>query len=112
MSERAERADTTEPLVAVEAESEFEEILANEPAVLVDFYVDWCGPCQLMEETVESVSETVDAAVVKVDVDAFPGLAAHFNVSSIPTFIGFDRGEPSDRLIGMQDEESLCQLVG
>lgn len=111
MPERTGSSDTAKTIVKVEKESEFDEILANETTVLVDFYANWCGPCQLMEERVESVSETVEATVLKVDVDASPQIATRFNVGSIPTFIGFDQGEPSGRLIGMQDEESIRRLV-
>lgn len=111
MSDTTELSDTTTAIVEVEDESEFDEILASESAVLVDFYADWCGPCQMMEDTIEAVSKAVDATVVKVDVDALPQVAARFDVSSIPTVIGFDRGDPSGRLIGMQDEESVRRLV-
>ncbi|QFU84725.1 thioredoxin family protein [Natronorubrum aibiense] len=111
MSERTDPAEPSTLIVELEDGSELDDILELEATVLVDFYADWCGPCQLMEGTVEAVAEAVDAPVVKVDVDAFPQVAARFDVSSIPTFIGFTQSEPSDRLIGMQDEESVRQLV-
>ncbi|MHC3438649.1 thioredoxin family protein [Natrialbaceae archaeon A-gly3] len=103
--------ETTTTILEVEDESELDDVLDNEPNVLVDFYADWCGPCQMMEETIEAVAETADVTVLKVDVDALPQVAARFNVSSIPTVIGIDQGEPAGRLIGVQKEESIRQLV-
>ncbi|SIS18150.1 thioredoxin family protein [Natronorubrum thiooxidans] len=111
MSERTDSAEPSTSIVELEDDSELDDILELEATVLVDFYADWCGPCQLMEGTVEAVAETVDAPVVKVDVDAFPHVAARFDVSSIPTVIGFDQGAPTDRLIGMQEEKAVRQLI-
>lgn len=112
MSKRTELTETATEILEISNESEFDEILENNDRVFADFYADWCGPCQMMEETVEAVSETVDTTVVKIDIDAHPQVAARFDVSSIPTFIGFNDGTPDGRLIGMQDEDSLRQLAG
>ncbi|SER41769.1 thioredoxin family protein [Natrinema salaciae] len=111
MAERTEPTDTVTGIIELEAESEFDNLMTSEDRVLVDFYADWCGPCQMMEPTMEAISKTVDAPVVKVDTDTFPQIAARFDVSSIPTVIGFDQEVPAGRLIGMQDAEAIRQLV-
>ena len=111
MSERTQRSDAKSSIVELKQDDELDELLTNEPSVLVDFYADWCGPCQMMEDTVETVAETGNVTVVKINIDTFQHAAARFDVRSIPTFVGFDRGEPSGRLVGMQDEEALRQLL-
>jgi len=111
MADQTESTETETAIREIEDESEFDRVLESEDRVLVDFYADWCGPCQMMEPTMEAVSNAVDAPVIKVDIDAFPQIAAHFNVSSIPTVIGFKQGVPADRLIGVQDADSVRQLV-
>lgn len=111
MANKTELLETDPAILELETESEFDSILQNEERVLVDFSADWCGPCQVMEEMVEAVAETVDATVVKVAIDAFPAVAARFTVTSIPSVIAFDGGAFGDRLVGMQDEESLRQLA-
>jgi protein disulfide-isomerase len=63
----------------------------NGKSVLVYFTATWCGPCQRMKSTTFADAE-VDAALqqfvaVKVDIDAEPGLAREFGVSSIPHFV-------------------------
>jgi thioredoxin 1 len=79
--------------------------------VLVDFYADWCGPCQMMEPAVEAVAEDTDAAVLKVDVDRHQALAGEYGVQSIPTLLVFADGEPVERMIGAQSEQSLTDAI-
>ncbi|GAB7095492.1 thioredoxin [Halolamina litorea] len=79
--------------------------------VLVDFYADWCGPCQMLEPVVETIAEETDAAVAKVDVDANQQLAAEYGVRGVPTLILFADGEPVERLVGMQNESQLRSLI-
>ena len=79
--------------------------------VLVDFYADWCGPCQMMEPAVEAVASGTDATVLKVDVDRYQALAGEYGVQSIPTLFVFADGEPVERMIGAQSEQSLTDAI-
>nr|WP_245707798.1 thioredoxin [Haloarchaeobius iranensis] len=79
--------------------------------VLVDFYADWCGPCQMLEPVVESLAESTDAAVAKVDVDANQQLAAQFGVQGVPTMVLFADGEPVEQMVGFEDEGTLRSLI-
>jgi thioredoxin 1 len=100
----------TEP-VHVESEAHLNELVADHDVVLVDFYADWCGPCQMLEPVVESIAAETAATVAKVDVDALQGLAREYGVQGVPTLFLFADGEPAERLVGMQDENRLRSLV-
>jgi len=90
---------------------DFDDLVAEHDAVLVDFHADWCGPCQMMEPAVEAVAAESDAAVVKVDVDVHQSLAAEYDVQSIPTLLVFAGGELVDRMVGAQSEDDLTAAV-
>jgi len=91
--------------------ADFESVVAGYDVVLVDFYADWCGPCQMMEPTLETVAAETDAAVLKVDVDQFQQLAATHQVQGIPTLLVFVDGELVDRMVGVQSEDQLQAAV-
>ena len=100
----------TEPIQLADAD-EFDEYLAGYDAVLVDFYADWCGPCQMMEPAVEAVASDTDAAVLKVDVDEHQGLAAEYGVQGIPTLLVFADVELVERMVGAQTEDALADAI-
>jgi len=95
----------------VETETAFDDLLDTETTVLVDFYAEWCGPCQLMAPTVEELATEVEATVVKVDVEEIPSVAARYDVRSIPTFVVFEAGESTEQLVGMQEKRDLRAAV-
>lgn len=104
----AQSGDDADTAVApTETEKAFEALLGTEDTLLVDFYAEWCGPCQMMAPIVEELAADVDATVAKVDVEELPPLAAQYDVKSIPAFVVFDDGETTDRLIGMQEKGEL-----
>jgi thioredoxin 1 len=86
---------------------EYADLTAQYAVVLVDFYADWCGPCQMMEPTLEAIAEDTDAAVLKVDVDQFQALASDHDVQGIPTLLVYADGEQAERLVGAQTGEAL-----
>ena len=98
-----------EPIQLTDADA-FDEQVAD-GVVLVDFYADWCGPCQMMEPAVEAVAEDTDAAVLKVDVDVHQALAGEYGVQGIPTLLVFADGELVNQMVGAQTEEALADAV-
>ncbi len=90
----------------------FEEVMANEKTVVIDFWASWCGPCKMLAPIYESVSETTDAVVfAKVNVDEEGELAAAFGISSIPTLVFVKEKKVVDMSVGLIDAGKLTALV-
>ena len=66
--------------------------------VVVDFWATWCGPCKMVAPEMEKIAAKYEGAVdvVKVDVDANPGLSQAFNIMSIPTIAFFKPGPAAE----------------
>lgn len=88
------------------------EVLKSEKPVLVDFYADWCGPCNAMAPVIEELATELDgkAKVGKINVDENSDIAVEYNVMSIPTLIIFQNGKEEKRLVGLRDKEELLNL--
>jgi thioredoxin 1 len=88
------------------------DVLRAEVPVLVDFYADWCGPCRLLAPVLEELAEeTQDAKIVKVNIDEDPGLAAEYQITSIPTLLVFDDGQAVGRHVGLASKRQLQDLL-
>jgi thioredoxin 1 len=94
----------------------FEQTVLDNETVFVDFWADWCGPCQRFAPVYEDVSQQHDGVVfAKVDTEAEQALAAAVNITSIPTLMAFRDGILVFRQAGALPKEqfqSLVQQVG
>jgi thioredoxin 1 len=84
-------------------------VLKNERPVVVDFWATWCGPCKMVAPEMEKIAAKYDGQVdvVKVDVDANPGLSRAFNIMSIPTIAFFAPGKQPMGVVGFRPAEQL-----
>jgi thioredoxin 1 len=93
-------------------ESFSQQVLRADVPVLVDFYADWCGPCQRLGPTLDEIArETPNARVVKVNVEDSPRLAARYGVDSIPSLKVFKNGEVVAEHIGLASKPQLQALL-
>ncbi|WP_458207668.1 thioredoxin [Haladaptatus sp. NG-SE-30] len=105
-----EQSVPSEPIY-VEGSGHLDEITKKYDVVLVDFYADWCGPCKMIEPVMERLAQNTDAAVAKVDIDQYQMLARQNGVQGVPTLGLYADGEPVQRLVGVQDEGKLANLI-
>jgi len=96
-------------LIEVDGETFEREVMTTDTPVVADFYADWCGPCKATAPTVRALARDLVGEVrfVKVNIDRSPELAQRFDVRSIPTFIRFDAGEVSRRVVGARSAAGL-----
>lgn len=85
----------------------------NAKPLLVDFYADWCGPCQLAAPIIDKLSDEYRSqiTIAKLNVDEANAIAGEHGVMSIPTVIIFKDGEEFDRKIGFPGEDGYRAMV-
>src|SRR5687768_10288285 len=90
-----------------------EELKKATTPVLVDFYADWCGPCKMMEPTLDELVKEWEgkAQIAKLYIMANQQTTERFGVLSIPTLIIFKNGQAVKQLVGMQDKAALQQAM-
>jgi len=96
--------------IKVATDATFDElVLNNDKPTVVDFWATWCGPCKMVAPEMVKLAEKYDGTVdvVKVDVDANPGLSRKFNIMSIPTIAFFKPGQQPTGVVGFRPLEQL-----
>jgi thioredoxin len=94
-------------------ESTFDqEVLRNSRSVLVDFWAEWCTPCQAVAPVLERIANEHNLKLVEVNFDEEQQLAERYGVLSIPNMILFEHGEPKAQAIGAQRKSSLERSLG
>ena len=78
---------------------------------LLDFYADWCGPCQMMKPVVEEFEKAhPDLEIRRVNIDEEEELAEKHGVSGIPCLVFLKDGEEVAREVGVVPIKKLEKI--
>lgn len=81
--------------------------------VLVDFWAEWCQPCQTLLPLLTKLAHEYRGGMVlgKVNTDAEQALAGYFQVRSVPTVLVIWQGQIVEQLVGLQAESVYRQVI-
>ena len=93
-----------EIMIEIKDKNDWKKLQESGKPFLLDFYADWCGPCQALLPILDHLSEKhgAEVTIAKVNVDKNQELAGAFGVRSIPTVFAFQNGEVVDFFQGLQ----------
>lgn len=91
----------------------FQELIDNSTPTLVDFYATWCGPCKMMTPILQELKGDLgdNIKIIKVNVDKYPELAAHFHVQGVPTLALFQNGNLQWKESGVRPAKLLKKVI-
>ena len=93
-------------------EDEFEnEVLKYKGKILVDFYADWCMPCQMLAPVIDNIAEdNQEIKIVRINSDFADKLVIKYSIEAIPTLILIKDGEEQDRILGVVSKSEILEI--
>ena len=99
-------------LLKINNENFESEVLKSDKTVLLDFFADWCGPCQMLAPVLAEIAEEREDIVVgKINVDEEMQLALKFGVESIPMIAVIKDGKLVNKSVGFKPKEQILELL-
>lgn len=94
------------------SEIEFSQLYQNNDLLLVIFYASWSAPCQKLAPHIDKLAqEHPEATVMKIDIDAYPTLAAKFKAETIPSMFVVKKGIITRRRLGFVSYSTLEEIL-
>ena len=99
--------------VAHIGEADFRQYLASHRYVVVDFWAEWCGPCQRIAPVMDELAAEYagQVAFAKCNTDENRNLAMQFSIDAIPAMLLFSGGQLVDRVIGAYPKEAIREKI-
>lgn len=91
-------------------DSNYDEVLAQNKPMVLDFWATWCGPCRKVGPVIEELADQYEGQVivgkVNIEEDA-DDLVAEFGIRNIPTILFMKGGQVVDKVVGAAPKSTL-----
>lgn len=93
--------------------AKFNNLINEKQLTLVDFYADWCGPCQMLAPILQEVKSVLqdEVRIIKINVDQYQDLSTEFMVRGVPTMLLFKEGKMLWRQSGVLSTKDLVAII-
>ena len=100
-------------MAQVVTNTNFQDLLAGDKPLMVDFWATWCGPCRILSPTVDEIAdEYADRiTVAKCNVDDAEEIAMQYRIMRIPTLLFFKGGEVVDKRVGVVSKDEIVSII-
>lgn len=93
-------------------DSTFNDIVSDNPLVVVDCWAPWCGPCRMIAPVIDELStQYEDVKFGKLNTDENMEISRKFQIMAIPTLLFFKNGELVERVTGVVPKGHIEDLV-
>jgi len=98
---------------AITSNKQFNDLVASGKPFVIDFYADWCGPCQTLLPIMDKLSDEFkdEVAIYKINVDQQRDLSAKFKVRSIPAVFFLKGNKVKDSFLGMNSASAIKKKI-
>jgi len=85
----------------------FDQAIKENSTILVDFWAEWCKPCERLSPILEELSTETGLLVGKLNVDENLEKTSEYSVQTIPTMVLFKDGNPVHMVTGAMPKHKL-----
>ena len=94
-------------------EKQFQELIAGETPVLVDFWAPWCTYCRRITAPYEMLAQQYEGKVhvTKVNIDEEPLLANAEQIEVIPTLVLYKNGQAIGSVVAPESKAAMEAFI-
>ena len=92
-------------------ENEFQD--KENETCLIDFYADWCPPCQMLAPVLEKAADNYNDEInfYKINIDENINMAEKYEITHVPTLVILKDGKIAGKTAGFMDESALFDFI-
>lgn len=94
-------------------DSNFDQFLSDQKALIVDFWAPTCMPCKLLETELKKIALNYDSRVkiIKINVNESPQTSSKYMIRGLPTLLFIREGSVKSQLIGAVNPVDIEQKL-